>query len=133
MQVTGGVRLPGHDKAGVGRSLGSSLAGNGDEGALGYICASGGGRLSINRRTANAFARKRWLDPHRKGYVPFYCGSLADWPQLHEEMAEPRNPAMEMEQGHAKQLLEEKDALAARLKRSPDLLDALLMTFTHFE
>jgi hypothetical protein len=31
-----------------------------------------------------------------------------------------------------KQVLEEKDALAARLKRSPDLLDVLFMTFTFF-
>jgi hypothetical protein len=32
-----------------------------------------------------------------------------------------------------KQVLEEKDALAARLKRSPDLLDVLFMTFTFLE
>jgi hypothetical protein len=62
--------------------------------------------------------------------VPFYCGGLAEWPQLRKEIAELRNPAMEMEQGQVKQVLEEKDALASRLKRSPDLLDALLMTFT---
>jgi hypothetical protein len=40
---------------------------------------------------------------------------------------------MEMEEGQVKQVLEEKDALAARLQRSPDLLDALLMTFTFTE
>jgi hypothetical protein len=60
-------------------------------------------------------------------------GGLAEWPQLRKEMAELRNPAMELEQGQVKQVLEEKGALAARLKRSPDLLDALLMRFTFFE
>jgi hypothetical protein len=122
-----------YDKAGLGRSFGSYLASHGYDGAVGYFGAGRGGRLYINRRTANAFALKRRLDPHREGYVPFYCGGHAEWPQLREEIAEMRNPAMEMEQGQVKQVLEEKDALAARLKRSPDLLDALLMTFTFFE
>jgi hypothetical protein len=40
---------------------------------------------------------------------------------------------MEMQEGQVKQVLEEKDALAARLQRSPDLLDAFLMTFTFIE
>jgi hypothetical protein len=40
---------------------------------------------------------------------------------------------MENSEGQVKQVLEEKDALAARLHRSPDLLDALLMTFTYME
>ena len=33
-------------------------------------------------------------------------------------------------EGQVKQVLEDKEALVARLHRSPDLLDALLMTFT---
>jgi hypothetical protein len=37
---------------------------------------------------------------------------------------------MEIEEGQVKQVLEDKEALAARLHRSPDMLDALLMTFT---
>jgi hypothetical protein len=87
----------------------------------------------VNRRTANAFALRRRLDPNRSGYVPFYCGGLPDWPQLREELAKLRSPAMEVEAGQVKQVLEDKDALAARLRRSPDLLDALLMTFTYTE
>jgi hypothetical protein len=122
-----------YDKAGVGRSFGSYLASHGYDGAVGYFGAGRGGKLYINRRTANAFALKRRLDPHGEGYVPFYCGGLAEWPQLREEMAELRNPSMEVEEGQVKQVLEEKDALAARLKRSPDLLDALLMTFTFLQ
>jgi hypothetical protein len=39
----------------------------------------------------------------------------------------------EVEESQVKQVLEEKDALAARLTRSPDLLDALLMTFTFLQ
>jgi hypothetical protein len=40
---------------------------------------------------------------------------------------------MEVEEGQVKQMLESKEAMAARLHRSPDLLDALLMTFTYNE
>jgi hypothetical protein len=40
---------------------------------------------------------------------------------------------MEVAESRVKQVLEDKDALAARLRRSPDLLDALLMTFTYSE
>jgi hypothetical protein len=52
---------------------------------------------------------------------------------LREELGELRSPAMEVEAGQVKQVLEEKDALAARLRRSPDLVDALLMSFTYSE
>ena len=47
-----------------------------------------------------------------------------------QELAEFRSPTMEIEEGQVKQVLEDKEALAARLHRSPDVLDALLMTFT---
>jgi hypothetical protein len=95
--------------------------------------AGKGGKLYLNRRTANAFALKRRLDPNRKGYTPFCCDCIPEWPQLREELGELRAPAMEVEAGQVKQVLEEKDALAARLRRSPDLLDALLMSFTYSE
>ena len=65
--------------------------------------------------------------------MPFYCGGLAEWPALRQELAEIRTPAMELEEGQVKQVLEGKEALAARLHRSPDLLDALLMTYTFNE
>jgi hypothetical protein len=122
-----------YDKAGVGRSFGSYLANHGLGGAVGYFGAGRGGKLYVNRRTANAFALKRRLDPHREGYVPFYCGGIAQWPELRQEIAELRNPTMEIEESQVKQVLEDKDALGARLHRSPDLLDALLMTFTYSE
>jgi hypothetical protein len=123
-----------YDKAGPGRSFGSYLAHHGLEGAMGFFGAGKGGKLYVNRRTANAFALKRRLDPHREGHVPFYCGKLGDhWPKLRQELAELRSPTLEMEEGQVKQVLEEKQALAIRLKRSPDLLDALLMTFCYSE
>ena len=102
-------------------------------GAVGYFGAGKGGKLYINRRTANAFALRRRLDPHRKDHVSFYAGGLAEWPALRRELAELRSPTMEVEDGQVKQVLEDKDALAARLHHSPDLLDALLMTFTFSE
>jgi hypothetical protein len=120
-----------YDKAGIGRSFGSYLASHGFEGAVGYFGAGKGGKLYVNRRTANAFALKRRLDPHRENHVPFYCGGIPEWPGLRQELAELRSPTMEIEEGQVKQVLEDKEALAARLHRSPDLLDALLMTFTY--
>jgi hypothetical protein len=102
-------------------------------GAVGYFGAGRGGKLYVNRRTANAFALKQRLDPHRDGYVPFYCGGIPEWPALRQELAELRAPTMEMEEGQVKQVIEDKATLMERLKRSPDLLDALLMTFTFSE
>jgi hypothetical protein len=99
-------------------------------GAYGYFGASKGGKQYINRRTANAYALRRLLDPHRDDHVPFYCGGLPEWPALRQELAELRSPAMEMEEGQVKQVLESKDELMSRLHRSPDILDALLMTFS---
>ena len=69
-----------YDKAGLGRSFGSYLAGYGLDGAVGYFGAGKGGKLYVNRRTANAFAIRRRLDPHRENHVPFYCGGHPEWP-----------------------------------------------------
>jgi hypothetical protein len=121
------------DKAGIGRSFDAYLAKYGLRDVVGYFGAGRGGKQYVNRRTANAFALRRRLDPHRSGYVPFHCGGIPEWPALRQELAELRNPTMEIEQSQVKQVLEDKDALAARLRRSPDLLDALLMTFTYTE
>ena len=144
-----------YDKAGLGRNFGSYLTAEAERriakfhdihpdqpaswrerhcpppftGAVGHFGAGAGGKLYVNRRTANAYAVRRRLDPHRDGYVPFYCGGLPEWPKLREELAELRTPVMEIEEGEVKQRLEDKADLAGRLHRSPDLLDALLMTF----
>ena len=120
-----------YDKGGLGRSFASYLAGSGVVGAVGYFGASKGGHLYVNRRTANAFAIRRRLDPHRKDHVPFYCGGLPEWPALRHELTELKLKDSEIEEGQVKQRLEDKADLAARLHRSPDLLDALLMSFTY--
>jgi hypothetical protein len=122
-----------YDKNGMGRSFASYLASYGVVGAVGYFGAGKGGHLYVNRRTANAFAIRRRLDPLRENHAPFYCGGLPEWPALRQELAELRSPTMEHEEGRVKQRLEDKEDLAARLHRSPDLLDALLMTFTFSE
>ena len=57
-------------------------------GAVGHFGAGKGGKLYVNRRTANAFAIRRRLDPHRENYVPLYCGGLPEWPALRQELAE---------------------------------------------
>ena len=119
-----------YDMAGIGRSFGSYLASYGLPGATGYFGAGRGGQRYVNRRTANAFALRRRLDPHRDGFFPFYCGGIPEWPNLRQELAELYGPAMEIQESQVKQLLEPKEALSARLHRSPDLLDALLMTFS---
>jgi hypothetical protein len=122
-----------YDKAGLGRSFGSYLESYGLVGAVGYFGAGKGGKLYVNRRTANAFALKRRLDPHRDDHIPFYCGGLPEWPSLRQEISELRAPVMEIEEGTVKQKIEDKEEMQARLHRSPDLLDALLMTFTYSE
>jgi phage terminase large subunit len=122
-----------YDKGGLGRSFASYLENHGLHGAIGYFGAGKGGKLYVNRRTANAFAIRKRLDPNRQDFVPFYCGRQPHWPQLRQELAELRSPTMEVEEGQVKQMLESKEAMAARLHRSPDLLDALLMTFTYNE
>jgi hypothetical protein len=60
-----------YDMAGIGRSFGSYLASHGLAGAVGHFGAGRGGKRYVNRRTANAFALRRRLDPHRDGFVPF--------------------------------------------------------------
>jgi hypothetical protein len=143
-----------YDKGGIGRNFGSylareqrrridawwasrvdqphrpDLAPEPFESAVGYFGAGKGGKLYVNRRTANAYALKRRLDPNRENYVPLYCGGLPEWLSLREELAELRTPLQEYEEGEIKMRLEDKSEIQERLHRSPDVLDALLMTFT---
>lgn len=122
-----------YDKAGLGRSFGSYLANHGLGGAVGYFGGGRGGIYYSNRRTANAYAVKRRLDPRRDGFIPFYVGGIPEWLELRHELAEMRAPTMEMDEGVVKQKLEDKEELKSRLHRSPDILDAFLMTFTYSE
>jgi hypothetical protein len=119
-----------YDQAGIGRSFGSYLANHGLVGAIGYFGAGRGGKHYINRRSANAYALKKRLDPHRDDHVPFYCGGIPEWPQLREELAAIHDAPMELQEGQVRQAVETKASLQERLHRSPDLLDALLQSFT---
>jgi hypothetical protein len=119
-----------YDQGGPGRNFGSYLARHGLDGAIGHFGAGRGGVFYANRRTANAFMVKRRLDPNRKGFAPFSCVGLPDWPMLRHELGELRSPTMELDEGIVKQRLEDKEAMKSRLGRSPDLLDAFLMTFS---
>jgi hypothetical protein len=121
-----------YDAAGLGRSFGSYLATYGIVGAIAYFGAGRGGRYFANRRSANAFALKKRLDPRREDFVPFYCGRIAEWPELREELLALRDAPMEHVEGCVRQAVETKESLTARLHgRSPDLLDCLCQSFTY--
>jgi hypothetical protein len=144
-----------YDKGGPGRSFGSYLARYAEdviaawwrehphgpmreapepfEGVIGSFGGGSGGRLYVNRRTANAYAVKRRLDPNRKGHVPFYCGNIPQWPLLRQELLELKDGEMETVEGAVRQALETKESLMSRLKRSPDFLDAFSSTFTYVD
>jgi hypothetical protein len=144
-----------YDKGGPGRSFGSYLARYAEdviaawwrehphgpmreapepfEGVIGSFGGGSGGRLYVNRRTANAYAVKRRLDPNRKGHVPFYCGNIPQWPMLRQELLELKDGEMETVEGAVRQALETKESLMSRLKRSPDFLDAFSSTFTYYD
>lgn len=120
-----------YDQAGLGRSLGSYLSAHGLPGAIGYYGAGKGGYKYVNRRSANAYALKRRLDPLRDGYVPFYCGGIPLWPQIRAELLAVRDAPMEYQEGHVKQRVEEKESLHSRIHHSPNLFDALIQSFTY--
>jgi hypothetical protein len=120
-----------YDQSGIGRSFGSYLAAHGLEGTVGYFGAGKGGPHAINRRSASSYALRKRLDPHRDGYVPFYVGGIPEWPSMREELAAMHHGPMAFEEGVVKQSCETKEAWAARLKRSPDLADALIQSFTY--
>lgn len=121
-----------YDMNGIGRSLGSYLEKLGLFGAVGYFGAGKGGPYYTNRRTANAFAFKARLDSKREGFIPFFVDPalIPEWSALRRELIELRTPVMEYDEGVVKQKLEDRADLKARLHCSPDLSDALLMTYT---
>lgn len=122
-----------YDQGGLGRSFGNYLARAGFDGAIGSFGSASGGILYRNRRTANAFAFRRRIDPNRKGHVPFYCGGIPLWPKMREELAAIHGPTLEEQEGQVKQAIEGKETLAGRLKHSPDLIDALFLSHTYID
>jgi hypothetical protein len=120
-----------YDRAGIGRSFGSYLVKHGLVGAVGYYGAGAGGRFYVNRRSANAYALKKRLDPNGNDYVPFYCAGIPAWSELREELAAIHDAPMELQEGQVRQAVETKQSLQERLHRSPDLLDALIQSFSY--
>jgi hypothetical protein len=114
-----------YDMAGIGRSFGSYLASHGLAGAVGYFGAGRGGKRHVNCHTPTP------PTPHAPR--PTFCSGIPEWPNLRQKLAALQSPAMEIQEAQVKQLVEPKEALAARLHRSPDLLDALLTTFSYLE
>lgn len=140
-----------YDAAGPGRDMARYLEPYGINQALGYFGGGKGGPKAENKRSKMAWRLRHRLDPTgpvelpdddtpTRGYHPLWVRPdvpdfapqpaftlPADrpwWPRLKEELAE-----LKFTTKAKKLCLEPKEELAARLKRSPDLCDALLMSF----
>jgi hypothetical protein len=88
-----------YDQAGLGRNFGSYLNAHGIEGAVGSFGGGKGGKFYFNRRTANAFACRKRIDPHGDHHVPFYVGGVAQWPALRQELSELMQPGTDIDEG----------------------------------
>lgn len=118
------------DQAGLGSNFASYMSAYGYHGMTGYFGGGKGGTFYANRRSANAYAFKRRIDPYRGDCVPFWCGAMPEWPMLRQELEAMYYGEMSIDDdGNVRQALELKSSLAARIHRSPDLLDALLQSF----
>jgi hypothetical protein len=131
------------DASGLGADLDNRLRAAGILGAKGYLGARSGGDRYANLRAAAGWALRRRLDPDRSRrgpdpvradgrpvpyapQVPFALpGHL-----LRRYRAELQGLRYELDSG-GRILLEPKDKFVARLKRSPNFLDALMMTFAY--
>lgn len=126
----GGDRVV-YDKSNDGRNFGDALAAVGLPGAIGFFGESKGGKLYVNMRTACAARFKRRLNDKRPGYVPFRIDpAMPRWAALRQELLALRAD-LAYEEGIVKERLELKDALKARLRRSPDCMDALNMSYAY--
>ena len=140
-----------YDANGPGRDLPPYLESYRITEAMPYHGSSSGGPNAVNRRSRCAWALRQRIDPGRpmpmpgevdlQGVHPLFRpetgGTIARiqapfclpadrpwWPRLKEELEE-----LKFSTVARKVALEKKEDLAARLKRSPDVADALLMTF----
>lgn len=142
-----------YDAGGRGKDLPRYLEQHGITEAIPYHGSGRGGPRAKNRRSLNAWRLRQRLDPERPEHVevvqpppdwvptpwqptwpqppkkiqpPF--GLPADcpwWPSLAEELK-----ALRYEMDGVKVKLENKDEMAKRLGRSPDLVDSVLMAFS---
>lgn len=118
-----------YDANGVGRNLGAYLRNYGLPGARAHFGGGAGGRRFGNLRTACAFALRARLDPAMPDRVPFAIHAGVHWDELREELVNLRTKLDAPRLDGPRESLELKTELAARLRRSPDLADALLCSF----
>jgi hypothetical protein len=143
------------DAAGPGRDMPRYLEQYGIVDAVKYYGEQSGYHQATNRRSLVAWRMRERLDPQRplawspdgtERRHPLFAVPAAPsgvptqhpfglptkdrswWPRLREELK-----ALKFTMVKRKVCLEKKADLIARLKRSPNLLDALLMTFNHAE
>lgn len=123
-----------YDAAGIGADFGNRLANVGLKDAQGYLGARSGPRYA-NLRTASAWAARRRLDPDYsiddgskilKRQQPFsipdpWCDKLRD---------EIKHIRVELDP-LGRPMLEPKETLKDKLKRSPDWSDPFFMTFAY--
>lgn len=138
-----------YDAGGPGRDMARYLEAHRITEAVAYYGSGKGGPRAENRRSRVAWKLRQRLDPQRPTgppadpdptrYHPLFPPAPAAavpqppfalpavrpwWPRLREELGE-----LKYTTRARKVALETKEELAARLKRSPNLCDALFMTF----
>jgi hypothetical protein len=123
------------DAGGPGADFDNRLRSAGIAGAKGYMGGRSGGERFANLRAAAGWALRRRLDPDRAVrkadgglYVPQAPFALPAHLLLRYR-AELQGLRYELDPASGRIVLEPKEKFMARLKRSPNFLDALSMTF----
>lgn len=129
-----------YDATGVGTDFDNRLRALGIHGSKGYMGAYSGGDKFSNLRSAAGWAFRRRLDPTRSAVKPDErSGNRLYVPQLPFAIPEHLLRTFRAELTGARYQLDEKgriqlepkEELIARLKRSPNFLDATLVTFAY--
>ena len=112
-----------YDEGGLGCGFRSSLRQVGLHDCYGYVGAESGGLKATNFRSASALALKNRLDPSRTP-IPFHI------PKEYLEFLKPQIAELRYELAAKDKIaLEPKMAMKTRIGKSPDALDALIMSF----
>jgi hypothetical protein len=129
------------DATGVGADVDNRLRAAGLDGAKGYMGANSGGERFCNLRSASGWALRRRLDAHRTVRKPDPAAPAGrpaphvPQPPFHlpQSLLGRYRPELQgvryQLDDHGRVQLEPKEQLIARLKKSPNFLDALAMTF----
>lgn len=112
-----------YDATGIGSGFGWVLAQHGLPNAYGYVGAESGGRWATNFRGASALALRDRLDPARNP-TPFHI------PKEYLDALRPQIAELRYELAGKDQIkLEPKASMKLRLRRSPDQLDSVIMSW----